>query len=350
MMKLAKGALLKKCVAIVCLLCSSTCGENRQTLHKPLIPIMAKAVLIASATGLKGVEFGRGAILDNDEIWLLGYDGRQESLYYSKDGGTTWQKTPFTDIYFPSDIAFTKDKTWIVTRASEMYYSTDRGDKWVKVITPSKNKFEYIDFYQDIGYAIVNKTVRDMNTYTIKPGIQILRTTDGGQSWKICYEDKITSEVMDFAVWQENVVVILQGSPTLWTADQGKHWQRVEIQPQFIYQIAFNQVGKLWGVTSEAEIYYSNDQGRNWRRVDNLPAAVRNKRWIDVAFNKKDYGVCSASDGTLVITKNGGQTWEELKTTIPLEDSGNVTRVMMGEKFIVLNKNGEVYRIPLPKE
>jgi photosystem II stability/assembly factor-like uncharacterized protein len=351
-MKLAKSALLKKCVAIVCLLCSSTCGENKQTLHKPLVPIMAKAILIASDTGLKGVQFGSGAILDNDEIWLLGDDGRRESLYYSKDGGTSWQKKPFTDIYSPSDIVFTKDKTWIVTEASEMYYSTDRGDKWVKVITPSKNQFDYLDFYQDIGYAIVDKTVRDMNTYTIKPGVQILRTTDGGKRWKICYEDRTTFGVMDFALWQEKlVVVILNDKTTLWTDDQGKHWKRFfKTVPKFIKEVAFNQGGLLWGVAGEEGIYYSMNKGQSWKQAENLPLGMTNKRWLCIEFNKKDYGVCSASDGTLVITKNGGQTWEELKTTIPRRDSGDVMRVMMGEKFIVLNKNGEVYRIPLPKE
>jgi photosystem II stability/assembly factor-like uncharacterized protein len=349
MMKLAKGALLKKCLAIVCLLCSSTCGENKQTLHKPLVPNMAKAILIASATGLKGVEFGRGAILDNDEIWLLGNDGRQESLYYSKDGGTTWQKKPFTDIYFPSDIAFTKDKTWLVTRASEMYYSTDRGDKWVKVTTPSRNKFEYIDFYQDIGYAIVNKTVRDMNTYTIKPGIQILRTTDGGQSWKICYEDKITSGVMDFAVWQEKlVVVILNDNTILWTADQGKHWKRFfKAVPKSIEEVAINNEGRLWAIAGKEGVYYSLDKGQSWKQAENLPLGMETKDWVALGFNKSNYGVCYAEDGTIIVTKNGGQTWKELKTN--LKAGWGTTRIMIGEKIIVLDRHWEVYRLPLPE-
>jgi photosystem II stability/assembly factor-like uncharacterized protein len=355
-MKLVKLELLRKFLAVVFLFCS-TCVENKKEVSKPLKQkdTIIHAVLIADSNGsktMKAMRLREGVILDNEEIWVLGSDGYQESLYYSVDRGASWQKKLFTNIDIPEDITFTKNRTWLVDGLGYMYYSTDHGDSWISVTTPNKHQFDYIDFYQDIGYAIVNKTVRDMNTYTIKPGIQILRTTDGGQSWKICYEDKITSGVMDFALWQEKlVVVILNDKTTLWTDDQGKHWKRFfKTVPKFIEEVAFNRGGLLWGVAGEEGIYYSMNKGQSWKQAENLPVGMTNKRWLCIKFNKKDYGVCSASDGTLVITKNGGKTWEELKTTIPRRDSGDVMRVMMGEKFMVLDKNGEVYRIPLPKE
>jgi photosystem II stability/assembly factor-like uncharacterized protein len=354
-MKLVKLELLRKFLAVVLLFCS-TCVENKNEVSKPLKQknTIINAVLIADSSGsktMKAMRLREGVILDNDEIWLLGNDSRQY-LYYSKDGGTTWQKKLFTNIDTPEDITFTKHRIWVVNGLGYIYYSTDRGDSWVSVTTPNKHAFTKIIFYQDIGYAIVKKTARDRRTYTIKPGIQILRTTNSGQNWRICYEDRFTWSVMDLALWQENTVVIISTEGTiLWTGDQGKHWKIINSEEtKFLWAMAFNKEGKFWAVAREQGLYYSMDKGQSWQHFEGLPPNVKNKRWLGIAFNKKDYGVCSASDGTIVITKNGGQTWKELKTTIPLEDSGDLMRVMMGEKFMVLNKNAVVYRIALPEE
>jgi photosystem II stability/assembly factor-like uncharacterized protein len=354
-MKLVKLELFRKCLAVVFLFCS-TCVENKKEVSKPLKQkdTIIYAVLIADSNGsktMKAMRLREGVILDNEEIWVLGSDGYQEKLYYSVDRGASWQKKVFTNIDIPEDITFTKNRTWLVDGLGYMYYSTDRGDSWIPVTTPNKHAFTKIIFHQNIGYAIVNKTARDRRTYTIKPGIQVLRTTDGGQNWKICYEDWFTSDVIDLALWQENVViVVLDDKTTLWTSDQGKHWKIISSEEtKFIWAMAFNKEGKLWAVAREQGLYYSIDKGQSWQHLEGLPPNLKNKRWLGIAFNKKDYGVCSASDGTMLLTKNGGQTWEQLKTTIVPEDSGDSMKVMMGEKFIVLNKNGEVYRIALPE-
>jgi photosystem II stability/assembly factor-like uncharacterized protein len=345
-MRVTSWGLIQEGLIIICLLGSCAYKEKQEIVQQPN-PEITKAVLIASESGIRRMNFGRGAILANDEIWVLGDDGRgkERGLYYSKDGGTTWQKKPFTDIYFPSDIAFTKDKTWLVDEFGYMYYSKDQGDKWVKVATPNKHQFIEVDFYQDIGYAIVNKTRRDM----IKPGIQILRTIDGGKSWEICYEDKITSGVMDFAVWRENlVVVILDDNTILWTADQGKHWKRFfKAVPKSIEEVAINNEGRLWAIAGKEGVYYSLDRGQSWKQAENLPLGMETKDWVALGFNKSNYGVCYAEDGTIIVTKNGGQTWKELKTN--LKAGWGTTRIMIGEKIIVLDRHWEVYRLPLPE-
>jgi len=127
------------------------------------------------------------------------------SIIITRDGGTTWRKTPCEDLPEANDgegafaasntnIKTIEDKTWIATTSGNIYYSNDKGYHWEIIKTPMFNNqstqgIYSIDFYDaENGFAIGGD-------YT-KPDIDEANkmvTHDGGITWQLVANNEAPS-------------------------------------------------------------------------------------------------------------------------------------------------------------
>jgi photosystem II stability/assembly factor-like uncharacterized protein len=183
-------------------------------------------------------------VLDQHNIWLVGNAGY---IYKSTDGGETWTAVDagvsttgiYQAVHFASDgvngfavaasgvvvrtidggqtwspvtaitatptvssvYAFDDDHVWVGTATGKMYYSTNGGSTWTErtgfgTYSNVKSLFFVNDY---VGFALVN---------TAGPVGKVLRTIDGGYTWKLLTTDTNTGCNILWAGDSNNAVVV----------------------------------------------------------------------------------------------------------------------------------------------
>ncbi|MEM9650408.1 MAG: oxidoreductase [Bacteroidota bacterium] len=119
------------------------------------------------------------------------------SIIITRDGGNTWTKLSCSQLpeadegegafaASNTNIAIYKNNVWVGTSSGNVYSSNDKGNSWVKTVTPIISKepaqgIYSIDFYSDkIGFAIGGDYTRPELRNANK-----IYTVDGGRSWHL---------------------------------------------------------------------------------------------------------------------------------------------------------------------
>lgn len=217
------------------------------------------------------------------------------------------------------------DKTvWISGSGGNVARSTDSGHTWKWMTVKG---FEKMDF-RDIE-AFDDKTAVIMG---IASPAYILKTTDGGDNWKVVYENKDTSMFMDaMEFWNEQSGIVI-GDPInnkifiARTFDGGNTWQQlpddklpVAAKGEACFASSGTNIRKLnkkeavfitGGLRSrlfmrDRQIEMPIIQGKETTGANSV--AVKNSKTMIVVggdFNTKD-----STSRNCVITKDGGNTW-----------------------------------------
>jgi photosystem II stability/assembly factor-like uncharacterized protein len=334
-------------------------ASSSQSLAKPTTLISPATQITKTQAPTSGpeVSFIQGKIRKGSEIWGISYDSTlgKSVLYLSTDEGQSWKIGSVASIAFPSAIVFSNQDQdiWVGDEAGIIWHSTDNGKTWQKIWPnnkPVKGSVQALQFYQNIGYAVIAKTGIAGAQET--PGIQVLKTIDNGKTWQVCRNDKTTVGLLNLTLWEDQVVVLaLSEGEILLSEDGGKVWQLHPLTlPTHIVDLAFNKRGVLWGVGQNQGLFYSINNGKTWQKYDLLSVELQSKRWLSIDINEDDIGVCGAADGTLLFTQDGGKVWQAWKTTLHLEGfelAGDGVSVLVGKKFALFNKSGKIYHIKI---
>lgn len=195
------------------------------------------------------------------------------------------------------------------------------------------------------GYQALNLTAVDASTayvaqahspdgYTSQG--EILRTQDGGLTWKKITNTEYTSagSVLRWVHFFDASTGVAFGDPmdssfeVYRTTNAGTTWQRVDASNlplpffgegasgYFIGTPYFALGNTIWTGTSAGRIFKSTDQGRTWTAV--LPFPESGSTW-SMAFQDANHGLAydpSAADYTydafIIRTADGGATWEKI--------------------------------------
>lgn len=217
-------------------------------------------------------------MLDYNTIILVGgneYNDEISSIFRSVNGGETWNV--ISDEFQPWLISV---KTTNITDAVAVGWNgsvkktVDRGETWQDVSLPenianrSYNSILFVD--ENLGFAAGGNRIND--------SIQtIIKTTDGGNSWSLVYEDLGYWLKSIFFVNQNIGYAVGENGVVLKTLDGGNMWNKVDL-PSSISQRNFN------------DVYFVDE----------------NIGWI-VGGNKSN-----DSNSTIAKTANGGADWEIL--------------------------------------
>jgi photosystem II stability/assembly factor-like uncharacterized protein len=174
----------------------------------------------------------------------------------------------------------------------------------------------------------------------------VLRTNNGGSSWKKLV---VTSDQLDFRdidAVDENTAYVLSigngpASRIYKTSDAGKSWTmqfKNEDPKVFLDAMSFwdKQRGLAFGDSVNGQFYIliTEDGGRNWKRVptDRLPPALENEGAFAASgsnvavFGKRHawIGTGAAARSRVLRTSDGGQTWAIVETPLNAGPSAGI--------------------------
>jgi len=177
--------------------------------------------------------------------------------------------------------------------------------------TPGDALLLAIDFDEDgrVGIAVGGNA-------ELEPGA-LWRTEDGGESWQAVepptrgrlYDVELVSAELAFAVGI--------GGRILRSEDAGASWEIARGGPEWLAGLAIPSPERLWVAGSrEAKgvLLRSEDGGRTWRYALPLPEVCQTAHLRAVAFRDERLGCVVGSEGALILTSDGGESWRAVET------------------------------------
>ncbi len=147
----------------------------------------------------------------------------------------------------------------------------------------------------------------------------IMISVDDGQSWYKTITESV-GRLYDVDVLDNTTALAVgYGGLVLKTEDRGETWRKIESpNNQWLAGVDFvdSRIGYVVGGSSEHPVIWkSTDSGNTWVSIhERLPASARNNSLRDVKFVNKDRGFAAGTDGLLIETNDGGETWQQHAT------------------------------------
>ena len=255
--------------------------------------------------------------LDENTGWVV---GGKRAVYKTTDGGKTWTLTTLPGKGWLRGVQFVDANTgWVLSQT--MLRTTDGGTTWTEYAlgkTPSTYDFHFSDA---------------QNGVVVSAG-EILRSLDGGRTWISNAETKVGGFSASAYMTDAKNGWLVWDYAFGQTSDGGKTWQvksggdgDVALGVNFVNPKLGWATGYTWKETDYACLVLKTaDGGETWNRQV-LP--IKGKL-NETFFLDEKLGWSAASDGKVVVTKDGGATWTE-------HDTGTKSYLMAGLQFLDAN-------------
>ena len=257
-----------------------------------------------------------------------------------------WTKqTSGTDASFRSIHALSKKIVWAGGSKGTILRTTNGGNTWQIIQVKTAEKLDFRDIY-----GVNEKTAYAMSAGNAEDGAaKIFKTTDGGANWKMILhltEKGIFFDSMDF--WNEKEGILI-GDPIddkpfiIRTLDGGNSWKRIdkdklptvlEGEASFASSgtcVVTKPNGSAW-VNTQSRVFFTPDKGETWQ-VHQTPFKQGQTSGIfGLHFWNENQGIAVGGDyknekekvQNVAITHDAGKTWKFLASAQPdgLKESG----------------------------
>jgi photosystem II stability/assembly factor-like uncharacterized protein len=264
----------------------------------------------------------RGLSIVSDRIaWVSGSNGH---VGKTNDAGVTWEWTQpkgYEKLDFRDIEAFDEQNAIIVNAGSPAYIliTADGGKNW-KEVYKNTDSLIFLD-----GMGFWNRNEGIIFGDPINNKMQLLKTTNGGQTWS----DISANLKQELAVGEAGFAA---SGTTIRTSNDGKVW------------IASG--GKV------SNIYYSADYGKKWK-VYSCPIIQGESSTgpFSIAFSNNKYGVAvggnylkdKENSNNVLLTTNGGKTW--MKPTSPVLGYRSAVEHIKDKLWITTGSSGTDYSL-----
>lgn len=196
--------------------------------------------------------------------------------------------------------------------SGESKYSTDGGKNWSEGENSSLCRF---------GLAIIN----DQVAYSCGNGSNVRKTRDGGKTWQAVkdYGKFEPNHCRYLSFINENEGIIASPEQLGITKNSGEEWTDIALPNDIgdILGIFYSDKKVMYIVDSNKQIYISKSSGESWEsktlKVDDMDTTVFNQSSLVIHFDDEDNGRVFYYTSELVlksvVTRDGGDTWEEEK-------------------------------------
>jgi len=261
--------------------------------------------------------------LDGSIIWAVGALG---TVLKSSDGGHNWVDLSLGTDYALKDIcAVDSQNIWTVGDTddpSSPYYpmygkalrSSDGGESWMVEST--------------IYYEAPAVSACDANTAWLVGGdIDILKTTDGGETWVDQWPATICGLTGVSAVDSKTAWVARGAGDVLKTTDGGTTWVSTDTGPddweRGLYDVSAVDVENAWAVGGDRLVLRTEDGGETW-----LPF----EQWIIVELHAiaaidSDIAWAAGESQFIMKTVDGGENWWIQHASTTLDVIGEIFAV-----------------------
>ena len=214
-------------------------------------------------------------------FWKIGYESSTKTynLYESHDDGNTWYwvedslsspepyryfLNPDTVISYKLDVQESGLTSWVAGLI--FYYSHDGSRSYRKLNIPGIwNELTPVD----VAYPSINSHffINGLIGYLAGSDGNILKTVDGGQSWKNV-NSGVSDDLLDVQFLDKNTgFAVGKFGRILKTEDGGESWRKTNSGTQeAIYTIAFKNNLEGW-VGTESGLRYTINGGETWQAV-----------------------------------------------------------------------------------
>ncbi len=266
-------------------------------------------------------------------------------LLFASAAGGQWET-----IHVPTTASFrglsivSPDVVWASGTEGTVIRTVDGGKNWLVISVPGAEKLDFrgIRAFDGENAVIISSGPAE------KGQARIYRTTDGGTTWKQVFEEKRAGIFFDaIAFWDRKHGIVLSdpvdGRFALFTTDdRGTTWQQIPpsaLPPALPNEGAFAASNSclavqgeknVWfatGGASVARVFRSQDRGRTWSVAETpMHPANASSGIFSLAFQDASFGVAVGGDyvrpehselPNLLITSDGGQTWQSGQPTNP---------------------------------
>jgi photosystem II stability/assembly factor-like uncharacterized protein len=264
----------------------------------------------------------RGLSVISDRIaWVSGSNGQ---VGKTNDGGLTWEWTQpkgYEKLDFRDIEAFDEQNAVIVNAGSPAYIliTADGGKNW-KEVYKNTDSLIFLD-----GMGFWNRNEGIIFGDPINNKMQLLKTTNGGQTWF----DISANLKQELAIGEAGFAA---SGTTIRTSNDGKVW------------VASG--GKV------SNIYYSADYGKKWK-VYSCPI-IRGESStgpFSIAFSNNKYGVVvggnylkdKENSNNVLLTTNGGKSWT--KPASPVLGFRSAVEHIKDKLWVATGSSGTDYSI-----
>ncbi|MDD6210853.1 MAG: YCF48-related protein [Bacteroidales bacterium] len=245
---------------------------------------------------------------DADNGYLLNNYSR---VFYTQNGGISWEERsngiPWE--LNPSTIWFQNKSTGYIGGENSIYKTTDGGKNWKQVLLSTYPEWMY---FKAIGFQNATTGYAVGSYYDYKAEITrgvIVKTTDGGNTWK---EQSYGNKDVDFSTvcfvndqvgyigggWYVIPTEINTCSLVLKTTDGGKTWKEYTFAPSGGELGGFDFLDENTGyVCTGSLVYKTIDGGITWEEMEKEAG-----KWLPLysaAMTGYDKGIAIGSDGTI---------------------------------------------------
>ncbi|MFW9891684.1 MAG: YCF48-related protein [Candidatus Thorarchaeota archaeon] len=244
-------------------------------------------------------DFGFGAtidVLDEQTVWVTGSSG---SLFYSLNGGNTWNESDVAGAIGGMSTVKFINKTHGWTASNEVLYLTKNGGQ----------TWEPVSGWSFDDHPKMMQPLTNLDIWACGFG-GTYHSTDGGETWE--RSSNRGGWALSFVSATEGWVI--DDSRLAHTSD-GDTWEELVIpmraplfrfNPPYTTDIQFLDADNGWIVGTEIAVMYTPDGGTNWYE-QNVPADVRsqNPRIRALDFINETNGWAVGTGGTILRTRTG---------------------------------------------
>ncbi|HGY54906.1 MAG TPA: T9SS type A sorting domain-containing protein [Caldithrix abyssi] len=284
-----------------------------------------------------GKDLDGGIDFCNANVGVVASDSKGGYTWYTHDGGVTWTSSIVT---FPTgtgsqkifDVSATGDSTFVLAGYGyTVFISTDGGQNW-QVSG---------DYVSDYVYNYKAFTV-DENTFFVGgQNGHLVKTTDGGATWTNI--DIPTGQKIQFMhfVDADNGFVFAQYGQWFKTFDGGQSWTPLLEWPNVTFKgMGFSEPDHIFA-TGWAGEYTMTSDGYNWTYPDNKKTGSTEKIYA-VEFISPTVGFLGGTEGLLLKTTDGGETWAEVSNPMYDDQKSIYVVKQIGQKLYAGGRSGYV--------
>jgi photosystem II stability/assembly factor-like uncharacterized protein len=258
----------------------------------------------------------------------------QDSNVMAKPQNTSQISTVYSIEMFDESLG------WAVGDKGTILKTVDGGDNWVTKDTPIAVKFNRVKFYnQSIGYAIAEKGY-------------IIKTLNGGESWFVV-STTVNDNLNDLSIINQNTIIAVGDNGTILKTLDGTNFELIlstsgttaNLNGIFFYD---DTIG--WIVGDAGTLLITKDRGQTWQTqviLDTKASAIVTTDLTSVAFFNLNDGIVIGKDGTILKTSDSGyhfvgmsdMVWNSTTSTYNTLDqiypntSTDLNRIFIDEHF-----------------
>ena len=228
------------------------------------------------------------------ELWAAGVE---QTIIHKQGGGSYTVAAPPAPGELKAVSAVDASTAYVVGDNGQILKTTDGGESWRQLSSQITGWMRGVDFPQNANVG-----------WVIGQGGFILRTTDGGSSWtQQILPDGFTGYMWDIDAWDNTRANALAGAGRVYrTTNAGASWRLAYAPVSFnLLDVDYGTADAVYGSSWDDSFFTSANNGANWIR--RYPGS--GGHLLSVSFLDLLNGWMSGSGGILMRTSDAGDNW-----------------------------------------